>query len=290
MGPVPAGRVRLASSAAPSARSSASPTPGILHDRRPGGGSDTGLIRVATTPLALGSLAAAATRSQCCYTNAGIAGRSAVPARSFGSDGTIDDRTRPDGDPRRRPPRRRVAQAGRLADWSASDNTGIRPGNCSSTASSGRRSRLDLRRDAARSLPERRRRTDRPARRRPTARTRSSSLRRTRPATRRRCAKSVDVDGNGPAVIVSRASGKTITVSVSDGASGVAGGTISVRNSPSEPFRVLPTSLSEGGPDRQARSRRCRARGDRGQRDRQRRQRHRGRAERAGAPGRRPGA
>ena len=46
--------------------------------------------------------------------------------------------------------------------------------------------------------------------------------------------------------MVTRASGKTITVAVSDGASGVAGGTISVRNSPSEPFRALPTSFANG--------------------------------------------
>ena len=56
----------------------------------------------------------------------------------------------------------------------------------------------------------------------------------------------VNVDGTGPAATVTRASGKTITVAVADSASGVAGGTISVRNSPSEPFRALPTSFAKG--------------------------------------------
>ena len=68
-------------------------------------------------------------------------------------------------------------------------------------------------------------------------------------------AQTVTVDGNGPAATVTRASGKTITVAVSDGASGVAGGTIPVRNSPSEPFRALPTSFAERRADRQTRSR-----------------------------------
>ena len=46
--------------------------------------------------------------------------------------------------------------------------------------------------------------------------------------------------------MLSRASGKTITVAVADGASGVAGGAIAVRNSPGEPFRPLPTTLANG--------------------------------------------
>ena len=58
--------------------------------------------------------------------------------------------------------------------------------------------------------------------------------------------RSVNVDGNGPSPVLTRASRKTITVSVSDGASGVAGGTVSVRNAPSQPFRVLPTTLTKG--------------------------------------------
>ena len=45
---------------------------------------------------------------------------------------------------------------------------------------------------------------------------------------------------------MTRASGRAIEVRVGDGASGVAGGTIEVRNRPSEPFRALPTTLSNG--------------------------------------------
>jgi hypothetical protein len=56
----------------------------------------------------------------------------------------------------------------------------------------------------------------------------------------------VDIDAHGPSVMLSRASGKTITVAVSDGASGLAGGALEIRNRPDEPFRALSTTLANG--------------------------------------------
>jgi hypothetical protein len=58
--------------------------------------------------------------------------------------------------------------------------------------------------------------------------------------------RTVAIDSRGPDATLTRASGRTITVSVADGASGVAGGTIAVRTSVSEPFRALPTTFSGG--------------------------------------------
>jgi hypothetical protein len=58
--------------------------------------------------------------------------------------------------------------------------------------------------------------------------------------------RTVTIDAHGPEATLTRASGRTISVRVGDGASGVAGGTIEVRNGPSEPFRALPTTLAEG--------------------------------------------
>jgi hypothetical protein len=58
--------------------------------------------------------------------------------------------------------------------------------------------------------------------------------------------RTVALDAHGPEVTLSRASGKTITVTVGDAASGVAGGGIEVRNRPDEPFRALPTTLANG--------------------------------------------
>jgi len=59
-------------------------------------------------------------------------------------------------------------------------------------------------------------------------------------------ARTVTLDSHGPDATLSRASRKTITISVSDGASGVAGGSIAVRNAPTEPFRALATTLANG--------------------------------------------
>ena len=56
----------------------------------------------------------------------------------------------------------------------------------------------------------------------------------------------VTIDAHGPEATLTRASERTISVRVGDGASGVAGGTIEVRSRPSEPFRALPTTLAEG--------------------------------------------
>jgi hypothetical protein len=56
----------------------------------------------------------------------------------------------------------------------------------------------------------------------------------------------VQIDGSSPGATLTRASGRTITVRVSDGASGLATGTIEVRNRPNEPFRALPTKLADG--------------------------------------------
>ena len=58
---------------------------------------------------------------------------------------------------------------------------------------------------------------------------------------------------HGPEATLTRASGQAITVRVGDGASGVAGGTIEVRNRPSDPFRALPTTLAERTTDRSPR-------------------------------------
>ena len=58
--------------------------------------------------------------------------------------------------------------------------------------------------------------------------------------------RTVSIDAHGPETTLTRASGKTITVRVSDAASGLAGGTIEVRNRPSDPFRALPTTLANG--------------------------------------------
>jgi hypothetical protein len=56
----------------------------------------------------------------------------------------------------------------------------------------------------------------------------------------------VAYDGNPPAVVLRRASGRTITVQLSDAGSGVAGGGIEVRDSPGAPFRSLPATLTGG--------------------------------------------
>ena len=58
--------------------------------------------------------------------------------------------------------------------------------------------------------------------------------------------RTVTIDTHGPEVTLSRASGRTITVQVADSASGVAGGTIEVRNRRNDPFRALPTTLANG--------------------------------------------
>jgi hypothetical protein len=58
--------------------------------------------------------------------------------------------------------------------------------------------------------------------------------------------RTVKVDSHGPTAVLSRASSRSITVTASDTASGVAGGTISIRNSRSEPFRALPTTFAKG--------------------------------------------
>jgi hypothetical protein len=58
--------------------------------------------------------------------------------------------------------------------------------------------------------------------------------------------RSVAVDGTPPSATLSRASGRTISVRVADGASGLATGAIEVRNRPSEPFRAVPTTLANG--------------------------------------------
>jgi hypothetical protein len=54
----------------------------------------------------------------------------------------------------------------------------------------------------------------------------------------------VALDANPPAVTLSQAAGHTIRVRVADGASGVAGGGIEVRDSTGAPFRSLPTTLT----------------------------------------------
>jgi hypothetical protein len=58
--------------------------------------------------------------------------------------------------------------------------------------------------------------------------------------------RTVTIDAHPPNVSLTRAGGKTITLAVADSASGVASGTISVRNSVDEPFRALPTTLANG--------------------------------------------
>ncbi len=54
----------------------------------------------------------------------------------------------------------------------------------------------------------------------------------------------VALDANPPAVTLSRAAGHTIRVRLADGASGVAGGGIEVRDSTGAPFRPLPSTLT----------------------------------------------
>ena len=56
----------------------------------------------------------------------------------------------------------------------------------------------------------------------------------------------VHIDAHGPEATLDASQRAVITVRVGDGASGVAGGTIEVRNRPSEPFRALPTTLADG--------------------------------------------
>ena len=56
----------------------------------------------------------------------------------------------------------------------------------------------------------------------------------------------VAIDGNAPSVSWERPRGRNIVLSVSDEASGVAGGQIFIRNSGAEPFRPLPTNLAGG--------------------------------------------
>ena len=91
--------------------------------------------------------------------------------------------------------------------------------------------------------------------------------------------RTVDIDGTGPSAVLTRASRRTISVRVGDGASGVAGGTIEVRNRLSEPFRALPTTFGERSSHRATRSWECVASRHPCNGDRQRGQRHRGSAE-----------
>ena len=56
----------------------------------------------------------------------------------------------------------------------------------------------------------------------------------------------VKVDGTAPLARLDRPKGRTLRVRVEDALSGVAGGTILVRNSSQEPYRELPTTLKRG--------------------------------------------
>lgn len=58
--------------------------------------------------------------------------------------------------------------------------------------------------------------------------------------------RTVSLDAHAPEAVLARASGRTISVRVADGASGVAAGAIEVRNRRSEPFRALPATLANG--------------------------------------------
>ena len=57
---------------------------------------------------------------------------------------------------------------------------------------------------------------------------------------------SVAVDGTPPSVDLRRPRGRTLILKVADAASGLAAGQISVRNTPAEPFRPLPTTYRKG--------------------------------------------
>jgi hypothetical protein len=205
-------------------------------------GTDTGEIRLATTALKWGFLCGADT-VQSCYTSNGT-----TPYAKFllyGVSVTIDDRTAP-----------AATLAGDLLaagwrkptdtlTWSASDNTGIRSGQL--FVDGAPVTTANSKCDATRTVP-----CPNVAATPIAAAGLSDGGHELKlvatdsagnPAT---VIKTVNVDGNGPSAVVSRASGKAITLSVTDGASGVAGGTISVRNTPSEPFRGLPTTSANG--------------------------------------------
>jgi hypothetical protein len=212
-----------------------------------GGGSDTGLIRVEPTSQLTWGISCGGANLAFCFSNAGP-GFDNFPLGIFwlyGATVTIEDVSAPT-----------TALGGDLLaagwrqpsdslTWSASDNTGIRTRQL--LVDGVEVARADSSCDFTRPVPC------------PNASTASISPGALADGKRElkllavdsagntsAVAKAVNVDGNGPTAVLSRASGKAITISVSDGASGVAGGTISVRNSRAEPFRVLPTSLAKG--------------------------------------------
>ncbi|MDA0164835.1 hypothetical protein OM076_31490 [Solirubrobacter ginsenosidimutans] len=219
------------------------PSPGFPCTIGVPSGAETGVIQVATSSLKWGVLCGGDTL-QFCYTSNGSSPQAqfvlygatvklqddSAPVASLGGDLVTSDGWR-------RPTDSLV--------WSASDNAGIRSGQL--LVDGAPASRADSACDATRPVPC------------PNVATTPIGL---GPVGDGRhelklvvddsagnattVTKSIQLDGTAPTVTLTRASGKTITLAVSDAASGVASGTVSVRNSVGEPFRALPTTLANG--------------------------------------------
>ena len=58
--------------------------------------------------------------------------------------------------------------------------------------------------------------------------------------------RTISVDGTPPGAVLERASGRTIVLSLTDNASGVAGATLEVRGSSNEPYRTLNATVANG--------------------------------------------
>jgi hypothetical protein len=212
-----------------------------------GGNSDSGSIRIAPASDVRWGIVCGGPTVQYCFVNAGPAIQNVSLARFalYGATVTLEDNSQPT-----------AALTGTLfadgwrkpndsVSWAAADNAGIRRGQL--LVDGAEVTRLESSCDATKPVPcpNVAARAISPG---PLADGRhelklvvSDSAGNTSTVT-----KPVNVDGNGPSAVVSRASGKTITISVADGASGVAGGSIAVRNKRSEPFRALPTTLANG--------------------------------------------
>jgi hypothetical protein len=221
--------------------------PGICTKGERDVGSDTGLIRVAPTPFLRWGVSCGGAPYPQCFANAGpgFGNYSLGIFWLYGATVTIEDLTSPSaalGGDLLGAGWRKPSEA---LTWSASDNTGIRRRQL--LVDGVEVARGDSSCDATKTIPCPNA-SAAPVSPGPIADGRHelrfvATDSAGNPTT---VTKSVDVDGNGPTAVLSRASGKTITVSVSDGASGVAGGAISVRNTTAEPFRPLPTTLANG--------------------------------------------
>lgn len=58
--------------------------------------------------------------------------------------------------------------------------------------------------------------------------------------------RTIKLDGTPPVAVLERASGRTIVISVSDAASGVANATLEVRDAGNQPYRTLPATIANG--------------------------------------------